>query len=51
METRRHASRAEWQKRIERWRDSGPSAEQFAVELGINLDAAVAFSSRPAGMS
>lgn len=37
METRgTHTSRAEWQKRIERWRDSGLSAEQFAAELGIN---------------
>ncbi len=38
METRgTHTSRAEWQKRIERWRDSGLSAEQFAAELGINF--------------
>jgi hypothetical protein len=29
-------SREEWQKRVERWRDSGLSAEQFASELGIN---------------
>ena len=29
------AGRAEWQKRIERWKDSGLSAEQFASELGI----------------
>jgi hypothetical protein len=29
-------SREEWQKRVERWRDSGLSAEQFADELGIN---------------
>jgi hypothetical protein len=37
METRgTHTRRAEWQKRIERWRDSGLSAEQFAAELGIN---------------
>jgi hypothetical protein len=37
METRgTHTKRAEWQKRIERWRDSGLSAEQFAAELGIN---------------
>lgn len=33
---RKHATRAEWQKRVERWRDSGLSAEQFAAELGIN---------------
>lgn len=30
------ASRDEWAKRVERWRDSGVSAEQFAAELGIN---------------
>lgn len=36
METRTYTSRAEWQKRIERWRDSGLSAKQFAAELGIN---------------
>src|SRR4051794_1030303 len=30
------ASRDEWTKRVERWRDSGLSAEQFAAELGIN---------------
>jgi len=29
-------SREEWQKRVERWQDSGLSAEQFASELGIN---------------
>ncbi len=33
---RKQATRAEWQKRVERWRDSGLSAEQFAAELGIN---------------
>jgi transposase-like protein len=32
----KRTGRAEWQKRIERWRDSGLSAEQFAAELGIN---------------
>lgn len=31
-----NTKRAEWQKRIERWRDSGLNAEQFAAELGIN---------------
>jgi transposase-like protein len=37
METQgTRTSRAEWQKRIERWRDSGLTAEQFAAELGIN---------------
>ena len=29
-------SAEEWQKRIERWRDSGLTADQFAAELGIN---------------
>jgi transposase-like protein len=36
MEPRSRVGRAEWQKRIERWKDSGLSAEQFAAELGIN---------------
>jgi transposase-like protein len=36
METRSRVGRGEWQKRIERWKDSGLSAEQFAAELGIN---------------
>ena len=29
------ADRAEWQKRVERWRDSGLSAKEFAVETGL----------------
>ena len=29
-------SRDEWKKRIERWRESGLTAEQYATELGIN---------------
>jgi hypothetical protein len=29
-------SAEEWQKRIERWRESGLTADQFAAELGIN---------------
>jgi hypothetical protein len=32
----RRANRDEWQKRIERWSDSGLSAMQFAAETGIN---------------
>jgi transposase-like protein len=36
MESRERVGRAEWQKRIERWKDSGLSADQFAAELGIN---------------
>jgi hypothetical protein len=31
------ASAEEWQKRVERWRESGLSADQFAAELGINV--------------
>lgn len=37
MTTRSRTSRAEWQKRVERWKDSGLSAEQFASELGLNV--------------
>jgi len=29
-------SAEEWQKRVERWRESGLTAAQFATELGIN---------------
>jgi transposase-like protein len=32
----KRTGREEWRKRIERWSDSGLSAEQFAAELGIN---------------
>lgn len=28
--------RQEWAKRVERWRDSGLTAAEFAAELGIN---------------
>jgi hypothetical protein len=33
---RPRVSRAEWAKRVERWKDSGLSAEEFSSELGIN---------------
>lgn len=29
-------SRAEWTKRVERWKDSGLTAKEFAAETGIN---------------
>jgi hypothetical protein len=29
-------SRDEWAKRVERWKDSGLTAKEFAVELGVN---------------
>jgi hypothetical protein len=29
-------SREEWAKRVERWRDSGLTAAEYAAELGIN---------------
>jgi hypothetical protein len=29
-------SRDEWRKRVERWKDSGLTAEQYASELGLN---------------
>ena len=28
-------SRAEWEKRVERWQDSGLSAKEFATEIGV----------------
>lgn len=30
------ATRAEWAKRVERWRDSGLSAKEFASQTGLN---------------
>src|SRR5437764_7112948 len=30
------ASRDEWLKRVERWKESGPTAKEFADETGIN---------------
>jgi hypothetical protein len=35
-----------WAKRVERWRDSGLTAEQFADELGINAGNLRAWSYR-----
>lgn len=29
-------SRGEWAKRVERWRDSGLTAKEFAAETGVN---------------
>lgn len=39
-------SREVWAKRVERWRDSGLTAEQFADELGINAGNLRAWSYR-----
>lgn len=30
------ASREEWRRRVERWKDSGLTAKEFAAETGIN---------------
>jgi hypothetical protein len=30
------ASRDEWRKRVERWKDSGLTAKEFAAETGLN---------------
>lgn len=35
-EERSRVPREEWRKRVERWRDSGLTAAEFAGELGIN---------------
>jgi transposase-like protein len=32
----RKTSRAEWQKRVERWQDSGFTAKEFASELNVS---------------
>jgi hypothetical protein len=31
------ASRADWAKRVERWKDSGLTAKEFAAETGLNV--------------
>ena len=36
VETRSRVTREEWQKRVERWRDSGLTCSEFAAEIGIN---------------
>jgi hypothetical protein len=36
MEVQPRTSAEEWQKRIERWRESGLTADQFAAEAGVN---------------
>jgi hypothetical protein len=32
----KRASRDEWRKRVDRWKDSGLTAKEFAAETGIN---------------
>jgi hypothetical protein len=44
----RRANRDEWQKRIERWSDSGLSAKQFAAETGINAGTLQYWKYKPA---
>jgi hypothetical protein len=36
VQKRARVERKEWAKRVERWRDSGLKAAEFAAELGIN---------------
>src|SRR5919204_260066 len=33
----RRESREVWRKRVERWRDSGLTAQEFASEIGVNV--------------
>lgn len=33
---RAHVDRNEWRKRVQRWKDSGLTAKEFAAEVGIN---------------
>ncbi len=35
-EGRARVGRAEWAKRVERWKDSGLSAAEFGAEIGVN---------------
>jgi transposase len=32
----RHVDRDEWRRRVQRWKDSGLTAKEFAAETGIN---------------
>lgn len=50
MHKRERTNRAEWQRRIERRNDSGPSAEQFAAELAITRGRCVIGSTFSASM-
>ena len=40
------SSRAEWAKRVERWRDSGLTAREFGAETGLNPSTLLYWSSR-----
>lgn len=33
---RAHVDRNEWRKRVQRWKESGLTAKEFAAEVGIN---------------
>jgi transposase-like protein len=33
---RARVDRNEWKRRVQRWKDSGPTAKEFAAETGIN---------------
>jgi len=35
-ETMQRGSAADWAKRVERWKDSGLTAKEFAAEMGLN---------------
>ena len=38
VQKRTRVSREEWAKRVERWRDSGLSAKEFAEQAGVDSD-------------
>ena len=40
------ASAAEWAKRVERWKDSGLTAKEFAAEMGFKASTLTYWSSR-----
>lgn len=43
---RPRASAAEWRKRVEHWRESGLSADQFAAEIGVGAPTLRVWSSK-----
>jgi hypothetical protein len=41
VQKRTRVGREEWAKRVERWRDSGLTAAEFAAELGCSVRALI----------
>lgn len=42
----RESNREQWRKRVQRWKDSGLTAREYAVETGLNFHTLRSWSSR-----